>query len=360
MNISNDQEAQDAIQAGSTGNTGLAQSGSNQNKEIPLVFMKESELFGTRRPERSEWIQHVEMFKAIGQRIEVSHISGLQRVRGMWRIYIDNLDDKVKLMSDGIPLRGKIIPVLNTNPDRLDGEQTTRIRIKNIPLSADDGVIKRVLTLKGTEVISLIREKLRVDNKLTNCETGDRLVIVKSSSLKEPLPTFMTFGTFTGRVFHPGQPKYSTNKPLKCSKCLEDGHTFSNCTNDWVCTVCKMSGHKRSSCPGEEGFSSDVTDSSESETSEEETEPEQLVPPEQQPANSQVENSSSAANSDQGDRRKVQANRGRKQQSLDRFVTPLKTINTSKAERSPPTPAEELHDKLSKTKKKKSRKHKSK
>jgi hypothetical protein len=263
---------------------------------------------------------------------------------------------------------------LNTNPDRLDGEQTTRIRVKNIPLSADDSAIKRVLTLKGADVISLFREKLRVDNKLTNCETGDRLVIVKSSTLKEPLPNFMTFGTFTGRVFHPGQPKHIHNKPLKCSKCLEDGHTFSNCANDWVCTACKLSGHKRSDCPGED-IISDVADSSESETSEEETESEPSVTSQQHttdtplvnsspPAKSVQDdrplvNSSPPAKSVQDDRRKVKADRNRTQQSLDRFVTPMKTINASKTERSPPTPAEELHDKMLKTKKK-SRKSKSK
>jgi len=128
--------------------------------------MRESDLFGDRRPDRSEWIHHVELYKAIGHKIDVSHITGLQRVRGFWRIYLDNIDDKVTLMAEGVPLRGKSVPVLNTNPDRPDGELTVRVRVKNIPLSVEDGLIKRTITLKGADVISLYREKLRVDVNL--------------------------------------------------------------------------------------------------------------------------------------------------------------------------------------------------
>jgi len=158
----------------------------DQKYKIPLVFMRESSLFGERRPEQSEWLKHVELYEAIGRRIECSHIKGLQRVRGLWRIYLDNVEDKVVLMAEGVPLRGKAIPVLSTNPDRPDGEETVRIRVKNIPLSVDDGLIKRTLTLKEAEVISMYREKLRINNKLTNCETGDRIVIVKASTLATP------------------------------------------------------------------------------------------------------------------------------------------------------------------------------
>ena len=69
-------------------------------------------------------------------------------------------------MAEGVPLRGKSVPVLNTNPDRPDGELTVRVRVKNIPLSVEDGLIKRTITLKGADVISLYREKLRVDVNL--------------------------------------------------------------------------------------------------------------------------------------------------------------------------------------------------
>jgi hypothetical protein len=168
----------------------------------------------------------------------------------------------------------------------------------------------------------------------------------------------MTFGSFTGRVFHQGQLKNNSNKILNCTKCLQEGHTFANCANDWVCMVCKKSGHKRIDCPGE-NTNQDVTESSDSETSEEESEPEPSVSSEQQTADQTlVSNSESIINSDSSPRRIVRADRNRRQQSMDRFVTPVtpvtpvNTMTSNRTERSPPTPAEELHDKLMKSKKK--------
>ena len=127
-------------------------------------------------------------------------------------------------------IKGKTVPVLRTNPNRADSEITTRVRVKNVPLSAEDNQITRVFTLKGIDVISVYREKLRINGKLTNCATGDRIFIIKTLTLKEPLPRFMEFGRFKGRVIHPGQANgdgSTANRPVKCSKCLEDGHRFA-------------------------------------------------------------------------------------------------------------------------------------
>ena len=212
---------------------------------VPLVFFRENSIFGDRKPLKSEWLNHIELYEALSRSIETSHITGLQRVRGMWRIYLDNLLDKVSLISTGVCIRGKSYPILATNPHRLDGENTVMVRVKDVPLSADDGTITRSLILKELEVLSIKRDKLRVNGKLTNCDTGDRIVIVKTSSLKEPLPKFMSFGHFKGRVVHKGQ----NTKVDKCIKCLEEGHRATFCTNDWKCTICLITGHKRGDCP---------------------------------------------------------------------------------------------------------------
>lgn len=184
---------------------------------------------------------------ALSDVIEASHITDLQRVNGMWRIYVDNLDDKVTLLKEGVRLRGKNITLLRTNPDRLDGENTLSIRVKNVPLSVDDEVITRTLVLKGIDVISCIRERLRIHEKLTNCETGDRLYTVKRISLKEPLPKYMIFGKFGGRVIHFGQDTRDSATD-KCTKCLETGHRFSTCPNEIKCQACLKTGHKKGEC----------------------------------------------------------------------------------------------------------------
>lgn len=322
----------------------------------PLVFLRESDVFGFRKPgQPPQWLEHSELYIEIGKTIEASHITGLQKIRGMWRIYVDNLNDKVKLMTSGVQVRGKRVNVLSTNPDRLDGELTTRVRVKNIPLSVDDDMIKRTLTLRGLEVITLYREKLRINNKLTNCETGDRLVTVKSNTLQKPLPRFMNFGNFEARVIHTGQLKpgdENSARPKKCTKCLMDGHTFSTCPNDWVCNSCHKEGHKMSDCykldtepGGSVSNESEESDHSQADVDESSVLPK---PPENTDTGPSSPTSSSLTDKGRGELL---------QKSMVDFLTPNITPNKDKPklviERSPPTPADEYRDKCEKKQNKK-------
>ena len=103
-------------------------------------------------------------------------------------------------------LADKLLQLLGTNPGRPDGEQTVRIRVKNIPLSVDDGLITRTIILKELDVNSEMREKLRVNDRLTNCER----------------PRTMQFGKFIGRVFHFRQNKgLQEKKPVTASLTTE-------------------------------------------------------------------------------------------------------------------------------------------
>lgn len=210
-----------------------------------MVFFREKTIFGDRKPQKQEWLLHKEMYEAIAKTIDAEHITGLQRVNGFWRIHLNSLEHKVILTSEGLKLRGKIMPLLSTNPDRLDGEATLRICVKDIPLSVDDGVLTKALILLGGEVISCVRDKLRINGKQVNCDTGDRIIYVRALSLKEPLNRFMTFGRYKGKVFHDGQERKNKSK---CTKCLEDGHAFKDCPNPWKCAKCLTSGHKQDKC----------------------------------------------------------------------------------------------------------------
>jgi len=323
----------------------------------PVIFMSESCVFGNRKPDQDQWIKHGEMYEALSDVISASHITGLQRVRGMWRIYLDNLEDKIALLTEGAHLRGKHIKFLHTNPNRLDGENTTRVRIKDIPLSVHDDIITRALILKGLDVISTTREKLRFRGKLTNCDTGDRLCLVKASTLNAPLAKFMAFGHFTGRVVHPGQNK-DESRSVKCRKCLQDGHKAADCTGDWVCLDCGKPGHKRGQCdiPSEEPDRSDNDHES----------------PEPQPCTlgDNVNSDNNCPSSDQEDTVPVKKRATKKgqragnqsgisgQKPIDRFMisaansceTPNKGKQSIVVDRSPPTPAEVLNDESKKTK----------
>jgi hypothetical protein len=316
-----------------------------QNGGPPIVFMQESSLFGNRKVERNEWLKHSELYGALSNTVDPNHITGLQRVNGMWRIYIDNIEDKVALLNEGVLLRGKRIPLLNTNPNRLDSEQTIRVRIKNIPLSVEDGVITRPLILKGIEVIKSMREKLRYNGKLTNCETGDRLLTVKATTLQTPLPRTMMFGKFIGRIIHTGQ----NNEPRtpKCRKCLEDGHVAHECQNEWKCLTCLQSGHRKGECDvhEKEDDKRQTQQSEETNTSESARAETSEISENSENKNNEEKKPRKVLNARKKESKKTK--KEKKQTLMDTFCsdrneTPNKGRAPSAKNRTPPTPEEEL------------------
>jgi hypothetical protein len=106
------------------------------------------------------------------------------------------------------------------------------------------------LTLEGCNIEGIFRENLRVDGRLTNCDTGDRLVI--SKPLPHPLPMSLQIGKYWGRIFHPGQVEtdnQNRENNKNCHKCLKPGHFMYQCTSDWVCRSCNQQGHRMVDCP---------------------------------------------------------------------------------------------------------------
>ena len=208
------------------------------------IFLKEYDLFGNRKPTKQEWLSNVEIYKSLSSKISAENILGIQRVGSLWRLYIERATNRVSLISSGITLRAINIALYDKNPYVPDRSDQLRVRVKNIPLSADDSIIVKTLQDYGCVLLEPpSREKLRVDGKLTNCETGDRIVFVKP--LKEPLPKLMRIGLFRASVFHVGQG----SKAQTCGKCLQEGHRTDECVNDWVCKQCKTTGHKSDACP---------------------------------------------------------------------------------------------------------------
>ena len=117
-------------------------------------------------------------------------------------------------------------------------------------LSVHESIILGELEDKKCKVHGPIHyQKLRVDGKLTQCMTRDRVVFVDLPNL--PLPRFMRFHTFGARVFHFVQENASQG-PV-CSNCLQDGHHKSYCTNEKVCRVCRQVQHMHYTCPSTAG-----------------------------------------------------------------------------------------------------------
>jgi hypothetical protein len=215
---------------------------------VKPIFILESDIFGSYKPKPQEFITHNEIYKAIDEQVSASHLKGIQRVRGLWRIYPDNEDDKNALVTNGLTIRNMLIQFYTRNPKVAAREKPDhyRIRVKDVPCSADDGQIYRYLEKQLMCVIhNHYRERLRVDGFLTNCHTGDRIFICDNPG--KSLPRSVRIGKYFATIIHRGQidPRKQT---LKCNKCLQQGHKQYECPNQWTCRQCNKPGHRESEC----------------------------------------------------------------------------------------------------------------
>ena len=200
-----------------------------------------------------------ELYLALAKIIKPSNISGIQPIRNLWRIYLDRHEDRVKVITSGLELRGAVTPVHDLNPyTKSRDENLLRVVIKDIPLSVSDQLIKSEFQAKKIQIQGdIYRQKLRVNGQLTSCLNGDRMLFITPPS--QPLPRkFLCGQVFVGRLYHLGQPEQGGGSIAICSKCLEKGHHVSTCKNAIKCTFCKESGHVKSKCPRH--LATDATD----------------------------------------------------------------------------------------------------
>ncbi|CAG2225310.1 CNBP [Mytilus edulis] len=216
---------------------------------VKPVFLLEKDLFGDVKPSIDQFLNHVELYKSIDHIVNSRNLRGLQRVKGMWRIYPDSETDRDTLITKGLVLRKKLLKIYTRNPNSKvydhDNPHHWRVRVKNIPCSAEDGQIMRAVENLGGTVHSLDRERLRVDGLLTNCQTGDRILYCEP--MEKVLPRTLKIGKYMAVLLHKEQKTDSSQ--LTCNKCLQTGHVLRECPNEWVCTTCNNPGHKKAECP---------------------------------------------------------------------------------------------------------------
>ena len=177
-------------------------------------------------------------------------VEGAQKIGDLWRIYLNDELARVKLLSHGITLRGQQIDLKERNPFIIVGFEhipTTRLFIRNIPLSFDNGEILDALKSLDIEMVNTLKDARArdPDGKLTNFKTGDRFVDIVVPD--EPLPKKLKISIFTASLYH----KEQKNSEKECGNCMMKGHLRKDCPNEIVCYQCRNAGHKRGDpeCP---------------------------------------------------------------------------------------------------------------
>ena len=183
------------------------------------VFIKNKDIASVREKQMS----NENMYKCLISDVNGREIKGIQKIGGLWRIYVENQESRIKLISNGMNIRNVTVAVYDTNPF-IPGERenSLRVLIRNIPLSVHESLILDELEkLKYTVIGTMTYQRLRVDGRLTDCLTGDRVVYIEQPS--QPLPRDMTFGIFkrpkstilVRRTRSPDRSLYAPNAWLK-------------------------------------------------------------------------------------------------------------------------------------------------
>ena len=80
----------------------------NPNTVKP-IFLQDQDIFGSVKVTKPMWVTHVEIYKTMCAVVDPAAITGIQRVRSMWRIYMDNEIDRLTLI---IPQSSILEPLL--------------------------------------------------------------------------------------------------------------------------------------------------------------------------------------------------------------------------------------------------------
>ena len=227
---------------------GTSASGGTSARVEPVFFLN-TEV----KQESGSWLGTLEICMAVRNVVaDESVVEGAQRIGGLWRIYLTDEEARVNLLCTGISLRGQQITLRDKNPflhAGLEGADTTRLFMRNIPLSFDNAEIEKSLKSRGVQMIGSLKyaRARTAAGKLTNFKTGDRFVDIIVP--KEPLPQKLAMGLFTASLYHKEQKQGQAE--IECGNCKQKGHMRRDCKNEAVCYDCLQTGHKKGaeSCP---------------------------------------------------------------------------------------------------------------
>lgn len=214
------------------------------SRGIHPVFVKHGDLGLSMNQQLKEY----DMCKEICKVVNRDDLEGIQRVRGLWRIYLNTAESRLKLLVMGFSIRGISVPIYDQNPFRPIDEnndplqKTIKVTVSNLPLSLANTEIEIMLERLGCKMESTVKyEYMRDDEgKLTNIKNGNRSVLVNEQHLSQnPLKRSAFCGNWRCNIFYRNQPRLL----VMCYNCYQSGHMIRQCQNERVCKACKKAGH---------------------------------------------------------------------------------------------------------------------
>jgi len=187
----------------------------------------------------------IDICHAMAEVVGKERVWGVQKIRGLWRLYTTTEEARLLLLSQGLEVNSVSITLYPENPySQVYSERTEgiKITIKDLPRSYKNEDVATFLTNMGAKLQGLVQSgKLRNrDGTLSDFFCGDRYVFAdKQHLLAHPLQRHAICGLFECRIFHDGQRE----SIQVCTRCQKTGHPYWSCKDPEVCEVCKESNH---------------------------------------------------------------------------------------------------------------------
>ncbi len=198
-------------------------------------------------------IREYDVCKAILEVIQRDDLKGVQKVGGLWRIYVHSTESRAALYTKGIDLYNQHVALLTNNPYSFlnkGEERPIKIRIFDVKMHFGNDHIEKHLAGLGVKLIEPVKyENIRDDEKHeTEFLSGVRYTYAEAAYLRQsPLPQWMLIGSSIAKVRHYGQSLADE----ECRKCFAKDHPTFKCSRKQCCRVCKVEDHREGteSCP---------------------------------------------------------------------------------------------------------------
>lgn len=120
------------------------------------------------------------------------NVNGSTKIRGLWRLDLKGENShlaRASILASGLTIRGHMVPVLSRNPNLVDGEETSRLYITNLPFSVSNDAVKSALMELGLQLGSegVQWEMYRNDaNDMSSYKNGKRYIYIAPPRMAIP------------------------------------------------------------------------------------------------------------------------------------------------------------------------------
>ncbi len=167
----------------------------NSNKQtVDAVYFTNSQLSQTGSALPSEH----DVCLAAADTVGIKEVRGAQRIRNLWRIYVNTSEARFKLLSSGIDLAYQHINLMHETPYAIsNSNKTVKITLADVKIHVSNSYIESQLKAHGVRLTapvkySFIRDK---NGSVTPFQNGERFTYAEyTSTTTHPLPRCILIG----------------------------------------------------------------------------------------------------------------------------------------------------------------------